>query len=176
MHKRIHVGFILTAVTVSLCWTSNAVAQCDEKADCATEPSPENGERRDDLGWTFCNRTSSFVIHVAAGYKRGDNWQSRGWIDIQRNQCEKLLGAIENRNLYYLVRLGDGYVPVADSDDDRSFCIRPHPNSFRILRKNRSACVGDGDQKWMKFEHIEAQNRTSLMLFLDSKFGDISYR
>lgn len=168
---------ILTAAVASTWWPSYAKAQCEDiAADCASEPTNENNVRRENLGWKICNRTSAPMIHVAAGYKRRGLWRSRGWIAINRNQCVSILGVLESRNQYYRVRIGNEYIPRSRTDDDRGFCIRPYPESFRIRRRERSDCEEVDGQRWATFDHVKTPNRTYFELSITSEYGDISYR
>jgi uncharacterized membrane protein len=86
----------------------------------------------------LCNQTSNDIIDAAIMYWDGDGWKSRGWWNIKKGECTKVLVDFNERGDIYI----HGQINnIKWGSDDFSFCVTR--TAFEFEKSDEMECSGD---------------------------------
>ncbi|WP_375328734.1 DUF1036 domain-containing protein [Microcystis sp. BLCC-F210] len=86
----------------------------------------------------LCNQTSNDIIDAAIMYWDGDGWKSRGWWNIKKGECTKVLVDFNERGDIYI----HGQINnIKWESDDFSFCATN--TRFEFEKSDEMECSGD---------------------------------
>lgn len=144
------VGYIflgLTALGIYAEWR-------EEKEGHAT-PVPEAVATDDGLGLTICNKSNE-SNGVAFGQKEGESWVTRGWYNLDQNEC-KIFATNISGNTYYFYAEG---IRGSVWGGNYKLCIKPKEafviNGFESCEAYNYKTVG--------FEQIKVENSQSTLI------------